>query len=123
MNILQQAKELYDKCNIDMFTDITRYMAYGHVFISPNQFFLLKPVDKNLKTNPINQWHVESPNAWYIHMAIGKVKDFIGQAPYSLPMLDGCVPQKINQLDGTILIKFKGENNMSSVVDQVVDPG
>jgi len=46
---------------------------------------VLKPVDKNLKTNPINQWHVESPNAWYIHMAIGKVKDFIGQAPYSLP--------------------------------------
>ena len=85
MNILEQAKELYDKCNNDMFQDISRYMAYGHVFISPNQFFLLKPVDRNLETNPVNQWHVENANAWYVHMAIGKVKDLIKNLPYSLP--------------------------------------
>jgi hypothetical protein len=28
---------------------------------------------------------VENPNAWYVHMAIGKVKDLIRQAPYNLP--------------------------------------
>ncbi len=85
MNILEQAKGLYDKCNIDMFADISRYMAFGHVFISPHVFLLFKPVDRNLEINPVNQWQVENPNAWYVHMAIGKVKDFIGQAPYSLP--------------------------------------
>jgi hypothetical protein len=56
MNILEQAKRLYDKCNNDMFQDITRYMAYGHVFISPSQFLLLKLIPS------INgKWRIQMP--------------------------------------------------------------
>ena len=87
MNILAQAKDLYDKCGIDMSADIAAYCAHGYVWISPNSFLLAKPVSSKSETPPADQWNVEDADAWYVNMAVGDVKDFINKIPYPLPLV------------------------------------
>ena len=83
MNILAQAKNLYDKCGIDMNRDIATYAAHGYVFITPNSFLLGKAVNSKSDVHPKDQWNVEDADAWYVNMAVGDVKDFISKIPVS----------------------------------------
>ena len=85
MNILLKAKNLYDQCEIDMHQDIAAYCGNGYVFITPESFLLGKAVDSKSEVKPQDQWNVKNPDAWYVHMAIGGVKEFIRKIPYRLP--------------------------------------
>lgn len=87
MNILAQAKDLYDQCGIDMNKDIATYAAHGYVWINPNSFLLAKPVNSKSDVHPQDQWNVENADAWYVNMAVGNVKDFISKIPYPLPFV------------------------------------
>ena len=87
MNILAQAKDLYDKCGIDMNRDIAAYCANGYVFITPDSFLLGKAVNSKSDVHPQDQWNVEDPDAWYVNMAVGDVKKFISKIPYPLPLV------------------------------------
>ena len=89
MSILAQAKELYDKCGIDMNRDIATYAAHGYVFITPDSFLLGKAVSSKSDVHPQDQWNVEDPDAWYVNMAVGKngVSKFIKRIPYPLPLV------------------------------------
>ena len=88
MNILAQAKDLYDKCGIDMNRDIATYAAHGYVFITPNSFLLGKAVNSKSDIHPQDQWNVENPDAWYVSMAVGcGVSEFIQRIPYPLPLV------------------------------------
>lgn len=87
MNILAQAKDLYDKCGIDMNKDIATYAAHGYVWINPDSFLLAKPVNSKSDVHPQDQWNVENADAWYVNMAVGNVKDFISKIPYPLPFV------------------------------------
>jgi len=87
MNILEQTKKFYDELGLDMFKDITMYLGYGYVFKTPDSLLLGKAVRTDDKTHPSSQWNVKDPDAWYVHMAIGKVgiAEFIKRIPYELP--------------------------------------
>jgi hypothetical protein len=87
MNILAQAKDLYDKCGIDMNQDIATYAAHGYVFITPDSFLLGKAVNSKSDVHPQDQWNVEDADAWYIHMAIGKISRFWQYLPHPLPLV------------------------------------
>lgn len=88
MNILEQAKDIYDKCGYsDMTKDLSAYMANGCVYISPNSLLVFKAVKKNCEVRPCNQWNVKDPDAWYVQAVIGKVKDLIKYIPYDLPYI------------------------------------
>ena len=91
MNILVKAKDLYDECGLDLYRDIAAYAAHGYVFITPSSFLLGKSVDTTSDIKPQDQWDVEKPNAWYVHMAVGEfstgVKEFISRIPYPLPFV------------------------------------
>ena len=87
MNILLKAQELYDQCGIDMNADIAAYAAHGYVFITPDSFLLGKAVNSKSEVHPQDQWNVEDPDAWYVNMAVGGVKDFISKIPYPLPLV------------------------------------
>ena len=88
MNILAQAKDLYDKCGIDMNRDIAAYCANGYVFITPDSFLLGKAVNSKSEVHPQDQWNVENPDAWYVNMAVGcGVAEFINRIPYPLPLV------------------------------------
>jgi hypothetical protein len=87
MNILAQAKDLYEKCGIDMNRDIAAYCANGYVFITPDSFLLGKAVNSKSDIHPQDQWNVEDADAWYVNMAVGDVKDFISKIPYPLPLV------------------------------------
>ena len=87
MSILVKAKELYDQCGIDMNADIAAYAAHGYVFITPDSFLLGKAVNSKSEVHPADQWNVENPDAWYVNMAVGDVKDFISKIPYPLPLV------------------------------------
>lgn len=87
MNILLKAQELYDQCGIDMNRDIAAYCANGYVFITPDSFLLGKAVNSKSEVHPVDQWNVENPDAWYIHMAIGKAKKFWQYLPHPLPYI------------------------------------
>ena len=52
MNILERVKDLYDECGVDMFKDISAYLAYGYIHKTPKSFILAKTVDLNSKTKP-----------------------------------------------------------------------
>lgn len=87
MNIIEQAKNFYELIGTDMFKDISAYMAYGYVFKTPDSLLLGKAVDTNAELHPAAQWNVKKPDAWYVHMAVGKVgvSEFIKCIPYPLP--------------------------------------
>lgn len=87
MSILLKAKELYDKCGIDMNADIAAYASHGYVFITPDSFLLGKAVNSKSDVDPQDQWNVENPDAWYVNMAVGDVKDFISKIPHPLPLI------------------------------------
>lgn len=91
MSILVKAKELYDQCGIDMNADIAAYAAHGYVFITPDSFLLGKAVNSKSEIPPQDQWNVENPDAWYVHMAVGGVvagvKEFISRIPHPLPLV------------------------------------
>ena len=87
MSILLKAKDLYDKCGIDMNADIAAYASHGYVFITPDSFLLGKAVNSKSDVDPQDQWNVENPDAWYGNMAVGDVKDFISKIPYPLPLI------------------------------------
>ena len=53
MNILAQAKDLYDKCGHEDFTkDLSVYISLGYVFITPDTLLVMKPVDRYDKIHP-----------------------------------------------------------------------
>lgn len=110
MNILIRAKKLYDQCGIEMNADIAAYMAHGYVFITPNSFLLGKAVDSTSNLHPKDQWDVKNPNAWYVHMAVGGVKEFINKIPYPLPFVGWmrvAKNQSIRWYDFTRIIRRK----------------
>ena len=86
VNVFDQAKELYEDIGIDMFKDISVYMAHGYVFKTPHSLLLGKPVRKDAG-DPDGQWDVDNPNAWYVRTAVGDgaVGEFISRIPYALP--------------------------------------
>lgn len=86
VNVFDQAKELYEDIGIDMFKDISVYMAHGYVFKTPHSLLLGKPVRKD-GGDPDGQWDVMNPNAWYVRTAVGDgaVGEFISRIPYALP--------------------------------------
>ena len=91
MNILLKTKELYDEIGLDMYRDITAYSINGYVFITPETFLLGKAVNSKSDTKPQDQWNVKNPDAWYVHMAVTKVKlgikEFISRIPHPLPLV------------------------------------
>ena len=91
MNILLKTKKLYDEIGLDMYRDITAYSINGYVFITPETFLLGKAVNSKSDTKPQDQWNVENPDAWYVHMAVNKVnlgiKEFINRIPHPLPLV------------------------------------
>ena len=87
MSILSKAKALYDICGLDMSKDIAVYAGHGYVFITPDTFLLAKTVDSKSEEHPMNQWGVKKPDAWYVHMSVGSVQDFISKIPYRLPKI------------------------------------
>jgi len=89
MNILERAKQFYEDLGMDMFKDITMYMSYGYVFKTPDSLLMGKAVRIDIDQHPQDQWQVENPNAWYVHMAIGEVgiSEFIKRIPYELPFV------------------------------------
>ena len=87
MNILLKTKKLYDEIGIDMYRDISAYSINGYVFITPETFMVGKGVRTDSDTKPQDQWNVKNPNAWYIHMAVGKIKNFWKYLPYPLPKI------------------------------------
>ena len=87
MSILPQAKKLYEICDLDMCQDIAVYAGNGYVFITPDTFLLGKAVDSKSEEHPMNQWNVKNPDAWYVHMSVGKVHDFFKFIPYKLPLI------------------------------------
>ena len=68
-----------------MHQDIAAYCGNGYVFITPDSFLLGKAVDTKSKVKPQDQWNVKSPDAWYVHMAIGGVKEFIKKSRTDYP--------------------------------------
>ena len=85
MNILEQAKDIYDKCGYsDMTKDLSAYMANGFLFISPDSLYVFKPVKKDSEVRPCNQWNVKDPDAWYIQAIVGRVRDLQQYIPYDL---------------------------------------
>ena len=96
MNILAQAKDLYDGCGIDMNKDIATYAANGYVFITPDNFLLGKAVNSKSDVHPQDQWNIGNPDAWYIHMAIGKISRLWQYLPHPLPLV-GWMRQLKNQ--------------------------
>ncbi len=89
MNILEQAKNFYDKTKGDMFNDLSTYAAHGYVFITPSSLLLIKPVESNIDIHPDEQWGVVTPNAWYVKTALGEnsISEFIDRTPYPLPFV------------------------------------
>lgn len=86
MSILAQAQIMYDQCgHPSMTAELTKYLAHGCVFVTPEIYFVLKPVSRNSEVKPADQWNVEKPDAWYIHAIIGNVKKAISLIPYELP--------------------------------------
>lgn len=77
---------MYDKLGTDMFRDIAMYMEHGYVLKTPTSFLLGKAVNID-DGNPVNQWDVKNPNAWFVQTAVGEnhIKDFINFIPYPLP--------------------------------------
>ena len=86
MNILTRVKEFYDECGIDMFKDISAYMAHGYVHKTPESFILAKTVRTDIDEHPANQWGVDAPNAWYVHAAVGDdwIMDWVDLMPFPL---------------------------------------
>jgi len=88
MNILAQAKDLYDKCGHEDFTkDLSVYISLGYVFITPDTLLVMKPVDRYDKIHPHQQWNVKKPNAWYVHAVIGQFKKLLKYLPFDLPFI------------------------------------
>lgn len=89
MNILAQAKDLYDKCGIDMNKDIATYAAHGYVWINPKSFLLAKPVSSKSDVHPQDQWNVEDADAWYVRSALKPcgLKELLKLVPYPLPFI------------------------------------
>ena len=87
INILERVKDLYDECGVDMFKDISAYLAYGYIHKTPQSFILAKTVDLNSKTKPSEQWGASDPNAWFVHMAVaeGCIREWIKIMPFRLP--------------------------------------
>ena len=86
MSILKKAHLMYNKLGTDMFRDIAMYMEHGYVLKTPTSFLLGKAVNID-DGNPVNQWNVKNPNAWFVQTAVGEnhIKDFINFIPYPLP--------------------------------------
>lgn len=84
--IYKQMSELYKELNLDMFKDISSYMASGYVYASPEMFIMGKPVRRD-GGDPDKQVDVIAPDAWYVKLAIGesRITDFINLMPYPLP--------------------------------------
>ena len=88
MNILEQAKDIYDKCGYsDMTSDLCAYITHGYFFVTPNSLLAMKPVDRFSEIKPSQQWYINEPNAWYVHAIIGEVKKWIDFLPYDLPFI------------------------------------
>ena len=103
VNILERVKALYDECGIDMFKDISAYLAYGYVHKTPQSFILAKTVDLNSKTKPSEQWGESNPNAWFVHVAVGEgcIKGWIKIMPFKLPYVGWARETKKKQLGFT----------------------
>ena len=87
MSILERVKAFYDECEMDMFREISIYMAHGYVHKTPESFILAKPVRTDLDEHPANQWGVTDPDAWYVHAAVGDdwIMDWVDLMPFPLP--------------------------------------
>lgn len=86
MNILLKTKKFYDEIGLDMYRDISAYMASGYVYASPEMLIMGKPVCIN-GGDPDKQINPVAPDAWYVKLAVGEshISDFINLMPYPLP--------------------------------------
>lgn len=81
-----QALDFYKKIDEDMFADIAKYFEHGYVFKTPQSLLLGKAV-RTEDGDPVNQWNVTAPDAWFVKTAVGEVgiPEFIKRIPYPLP--------------------------------------
>lgn len=86
MNALFTAKAMYEARGLNFEQDLGYYLTNGIVISQPDRFLMAKPVSKDKGEA---DWHPEKPDAWYVHMAVGKdcLRWFLQQAPFRLPYL------------------------------------
>ena len=86
MNAIIEARELYAKHGLNFERDLGFYLTNGVVISLPDKFLMAKTI---VKEHGDDLWNEASPNAWYVHCAVGKnaLRWFFDQAPVKLPYL------------------------------------
>lgn len=88
---IQEAKKLYAKHGLDLNRDLSDYLDYGYVFVTPDRMMLARPVKMDEPEEWLLPEEAISGNnyGWYVHLAVGEgcLKWFCEQMPYYLPHL------------------------------------
>lgn len=87
----EAANRFYDQLEIPFTRDLTSYLTFGYVSVSPKHFLLFKPIDHTAEKPPHRQWFIQRDQAtsWYIKFLIKdpdlQFKDLLKVLPYELP--------------------------------------
>jgi len=71
MNAIKEIISLYENKDrtVDFWEDVEDYLRWGIVYSGPGMFMMYKMV--NSKEDPVNQWKVNDPDAWFVKWAAG----------------------------------------------------
>lgn len=87
----EAANRFYDQLEIPFTEDLTSYLTFGYVSVSPRHFLLFKPINHRMDKPFTRQWFIQRDQAtsWYIKFLIKdpdlELEELLKVLPYELP--------------------------------------